>query len=556
MIIVGLLLSLHQLSKHDTATPQICLKLPLYSHTTLNTTLVDLQFIKMGGNTFKGIVETPRMPSEVYQEIKVRVIKLLRRHFRYASVPIEAPAKPSYGDLDVLICEPLSGPGQNEISKPENLSVLLEARLWKRVPNSPTINFALPWPESATSDVDNGPSSTSGDDVKTFGTSPPHKPTPKPTGRFIQLDIHLCSNSQELNWMLFDHAHGDMWNLLGSTIRRFGFIRNDKALYIVIPELAEKNTNKHLQKVKMTNDARKTLEYLGLDWDRFWKPFDNTEQMMDYAAGCRFHDPARGKKIFRGDDEGEEAMGGVRTKANDRRRAGQRSVFKQWLDEYLPEHVDDPAGAASRITKQEVVDDAKAFFGKEFAERFDAARKKGIVVVGSQKLWSDVRQTVQEQGAEGHDLGYTMKGLKRCIQGDKFELWIQEVLQKAAKDAKEDSPGATPILQPLIVEDSAALAPEERDKGLDEVGYEVPSLDDARRDFREMRYELVKEWIMEDGKWKMIGEKQREKDERESGEKLRMKMKKEEEMEEERENEKESGEKLRMKMERGEEREN
>lgn len=39
--------------------------------------------------------------------------------------------------------------------------------------------------------------------------------------KYIQLDVHVCDSEKIMQWELFHTAHGDLWNILGSTVRDF-----------------------------------------------------------------------------------------------------------------------------------------------------------------------------------------------------------------------------------------------------------------------------------------------------------------------------------------------
>jgi hypothetical protein len=59
---------------------------------------------------------------------------------------------------------------------------------------------------------------------------------------------------------LFKHAHGDLWNLIGSTIRPFGFTVDEEALWVRIPEIEK--FNKKRAKVLLTRNPAETVHFL------------------------------------------------------------------------------------------------------------------------------------------------------------------------------------------------------------------------------------------------------------------------------------------------------
>ncbi|KAF4336852.1 hypothetical protein FBEOM_9311 [Fusarium beomiforme] len=62
----------------------------------------------MGGKAFAHAnppLETPRMPNEVYLEVKNLVVRRLSEKFHWINCPMEGPGKKDHGDIDVLVSE-------------------------------------------------------------------------------------------------------------------------------------------------------------------------------------------------------------------------------------------------------------------------------------------------------------------------------------------------------------------------------------------------------------------------------------------------------------------
>ena len=126
----------------------------------------------MGGNAFAGQhLSTPRMPPEVYFQVKEQTLAILRQHYKYAGVPIERPAKVNHGDIDVLVAEPRSGRALTA----EQFGLALNAQYHFTPKGSPTTHFALLWPDI-----------TSSDQALAASTSQ--------TQKYIQLDLHVLPN--------------------------------------------------------------------------------------------------------------------------------------------------------------------------------------------------------------------------------------------------------------------------------------------------------------------------------------------------------------------------
>lgn len=424
----------------------------------------------MGGSAFspEGL-STPRMPPHVYTSALSRVKDLLQPHFKHVGSALEAPEKTSHGDVDILVAEQVD---QTESITGEFLIETLGAEKWKTTRGSSTFHLAVRWPQEFEEEEDSvakEPSVPSkegeADDyyekeevlltkVADLGLTTP-APTNKPSSqKYIQVDVHLCPTPEYFHWHLFFQAHGDLWNILGGIIRRHGLTASSKGLSLRIAEV--ELHNKEQARVLMTDDPTTVLEYLSLDPEKYWRPFTSWDAMMSYAASCRFHDPARWKDRMPEDTKKD-------MKANDRQRASKRPAFGYWIDTYLPEHVDDEAGQDARFSRDDVVEDAKRFFGPEFAARFEARKTKMIRLINVDTLWSEIRKGLPLEGVE---IGVVMKGMKREIVG-----------QQGGEDNDEDK---------------------------------VSTVEEVRKAFREDRFDDVLDWAKTN--WKQVGERQKARD--------------------------------------------
>lgn len=360
----------------------------------------------MGGNAFlEDGLYTPRMPTSVYQHILQQVENKLSNHFTFVDHPKEAPGKTSHGDLDVLICQSKS---QDPVSG-DFLARILGASTWKRTPGNSEIHLALPWPEQ---DLGSDKASVRdlektvqglrvGNNTHTDETSPMvHKQ------KYVQADIRLCSTHQTFQWYLFQHAHGDFWAVMGSTIRRLGLTISDKGLMVRIAEVEPHN--RQAARVKLTDDPNTILHFLGLDVDRFWGSFTDYEAIMDYAATCRFHDPARWKDKAESDRKGDMMDG------RESRRVAKRPMFAYWIETYLPAHIDDKPDRRSQMSRDDVILDASTIpdIGQDFLARFITRKEEWTKKLGQEKLWVDIRKFLPEANCQ---VGYAMKGMKREI---------------------------------------------------------------------------------------------------------------------------------------------
>ncbi|KAI8667758.1 hypothetical protein NCS55_00798600 [Fusarium keratoplasticum] len=139
----------------------------------------------------------------------------------------------------------------------------------------------------------------------------------------IQVDVQVFDSSSRLHYMLFHHAHGDIWQLLGNVIKPYGLTVDDKGLWLRIPEIEDADRKR--SKVWLTGDPDEILDFLGLPYTRYWAgPFRDLYQMYEYVANCvTFWVPSA--------NETESAL-----RANDRRRMKQRPAYRKWVEEFKP----------------------------------------------------------------------------------------------------------------------------------------------------------------------------------------------------------------------------
>ncbi|MCJ1258649.1 hypothetical protein MMC24_006482 [Lignoscripta atroalba] len=265
----------------------------------------------MGGKAFThGIsaLSTPRMPPTIYIALRDKYISLLSTLFAEAASPIEAPEKDTYGDIDILVCGPKS---------PASIPSLTAALNSKStVGNGVTASFAVPYPDSA---VD-----------------------------YVQLDLHVCGPST-FRWELFTHSHGDLWNLLGTSIRPWGLTANDVGFHVRIREIEELDKKRSL--VYLTSDPDAVIDFLGLERERYWQPFGTVEELYTYVTSMRF---------FRRDAYVRNGL-----KANDRKRMAQRPLYRRFVDEWLPQRPSlECVAVPNQLNRESVLDEALKVFDK------------------------------------------------------------------------------------------------------------------------------------------------------------------------------------------------
>ncbi|KAF7511538.1 hypothetical protein GJ744_004126 [Endocarpon pusillum] len=350
----------------------------------------------MGGLAFadeQPPLYTPRMPLAVYSYARDHLLSTLRSFYAQAECPIEAPGKTDYGDIDILVAEPLHHFDSHHIA------AATRAVKHKKPAGSQTTHFAIPWPKPAP------PTPPAKDSAAAADAAPTDDNDDDDDGaKYIQLDLHLC-HASSFRWELFHQAHGDLWSIIGSHIRRLGLTANNSGLYIRIEEMEARNKN--AARILLTTSPSETLRFLGLDEKAYWRRFESVDALFAYAASCRFFDPRRYK-------DWEAAAKGEGLKANDRARARKRPLFRSWFEAYLPAHGhDEPVDAVAAVmSRQEVVDEAKRWFG--VGDQYDERRRRGLQDINRDKMWTRIRK---ESGIGDDSIGAVMRGVKREVVG-------------------------------------------------------------------------------------------------------------------------------------------
>lgn len=266
--------------------------------------------------------------------------------------------------------------------------------------------LAIPWPATLPSHVQ---------DISDTQDSQP---------RFIQVDIHICPSLSNLEWFIFKHAHGDLWNLLGSIIRPYGLTVDEVGLYLRIPEIEKLDRKK--AKVLLTTDPCQVLSFLGLksngkEWE---ERFDSTDELFEYAATSRFFwvKPATSDEgVADADSDGDgEVSGDFRKKelkSNDRRRMGQRPLFRKWIEDFLPRCRAQGRFTNRTPTREETTEQAFQIFGVrgEYETRlldFQRERQR-------QALWREVIKPAIPVDLEPQFRSVAASAMKKIImQGD------------------------------------------------------------------------------------------------------------------------------------------
>ncbi|KAI0998251.1 hypothetical protein K3495_g9945 [Podosphaera aphanis] len=276
----------------------------------------------MGGSAFSQHIPpilTPRMPRSVYSLVLRQTLSLLGTYYKYAASPVEAPGKDTFGDLDIIISQPLSpafdDTKTNREGVGENLKAVLNAKAHLVRKGEPLIIFAVPWPRE-------------------------HAEEPSALEeKFVQIDVETCPSHHGFIYARFYKSHGDLWNILSSIIHPYGLRVNNKGLYLCITCIEPHHKKK--SRIFLTSDPVEILEFLGLDVERYWKKFDSLEEIFRYAATCRMFIL---KKAPAGNASAENVLASnifdtpecATLTKKDRARCAKRPMYAAWVYDFIP----------------------------------------------------------------------------------------------------------------------------------------------------------------------------------------------------------------------------
>jgi hypothetical protein len=298
----------------------------------------------MGGSAFPAL-DTPRLPPELYFQLKDKYTSLLKEYFPEVAVPIEAPGKTSYGDIDFIV-------SNDDPTTTHRIVLEIGSKLKAKatLATGPTTSLAIPCPE--------------------LGEE-----------KFVQIDVHR-TDPETFAWEVFHHSHGDLWCLLGSCFRAQGFTADDRGLHIRAEEMEEHN--KKLSRLLLSNEPTVVLEFLGLDAEKYWHPFTDAEELYEYVAGNRFF---MRKRFIKAD-----------LKHNDKARMRKRETYRFFVDEWLPLHPE--VEGTDEKTREEHLEEALERFGKRDAYNEKVASWRQMQEEKVQKR----RQTLETRAAA--EVGY------------------------------------------------------------------------------------------------------------------------------------------------------
>lgn len=249
----------------------------------------------MGGNVFMRSVavghlslDTPRMDAETYQNLKNQYTRLLWNSFPSAlsiGTAIEAPQKTDFGDIDISI---VTDDAEIDWAK---VAAELGAVAWvnRGTDAKPACSLAV-YIDGNTSE------SPPVKYVLATNTDPLQRKVSSETDvkPYAQIDIVKTPSALQ-DWNILYSSYGDLAGILGLIVTNFGFDVTETGLRLRLQEWDDSsleewqhfNPRRDEGKMMLSRDRKKTMEFFGLDFERFEAGFATVGDLFLWLSGCR-----------------------------------------------------------------------------------------------------------------------------------------------------------------------------------------------------------------------------------------------------------------------------
>ncbi|KAJ7227075.1 hypothetical protein GGX14DRAFT_628086 [Mycena pura] len=299
----------------------------------------------MGGNAFSATLPAsafPRIPPAAYRALKARLTSRLRTLYSIVSTPVEAPEKADHGDLDFLVCEPLTG-GTTEVPHVD-VQALFAAKHVVPMPGNRTSSYAVLVEKGEWAAVDH----PSNEEAARQAAEADKQEI------YYQVDVHVCADKAEWERIQFFHGYGDLGMILGLIARNRGLTLGTKGLKLPNPPRAPLDLSESMDEI---------MHYMGLSMERWNAGFETKLQIFEWVRTSSFFDPTTFKT------QGQ----GIKKVKPERKMYAQ---FVEWAKGQKQNiSVSEDAQEALRIADKEAqIQHALVYFGKK--EEFDALARE------------------------------------------------------------------------------------------------------------------------------------------------------------------------------------
>ncbi|KAF9077664.1 hypothetical protein BDP27DRAFT_1311432 [Rhodocollybia butyracea] len=240
----------------------------------------------MGGRAFNFLEpgSFPRIPTPVYQPLKARFQVLLQALYVHVGVPTEAPEKPDHGDLDFIVCTPITRGSLDSVNVPhDQVKAALGATHCILVDGNQTSNFAVPISRDTWRSLDHDGASTE---------------------TFYQVDVHVCADKNEWDRIMYFHSYGDLGMIQGLIARNVGLVLGVNGL---------KYPNPPHQTLTLNQDFSAISRFFGWSIERRNAGFTSRQEVFEWVINSRFFDAS----CFRTSGDGITKVKAERTMYSD-----------------------------------------------------------------------------------------------------------------------------------------------------------------------------------------------------------------------------------------------
>lgn len=209
----------------------------------------------------------------------------------------------------------------------------------------------------------------------------------------IQVDI-ITISSKYFYFAYHYYAFNDLGNLIGRIAHRYGFKFGHKGLLYPFRE------GTHLYKeLELTTDFKTAIEFLGFDSERYYKGFDDLEDIYQFVADSKYFK----KDMFPLEHRSHRA------RVRDEKR-GTYTGFLKWIQDNQPEDGEEFQDPLQSAFEQFPVFDIDFIF-----TLFEIEEQKIL----KQKFNGDIVREIT--GLEGKELGKFMQHLKKVNNIERFK---------------------------------------------------------------------------------------------------------------------------------------
>ena len=321
---------------------------------------------EMGGKAFTSgpnPVNVIRISHERYCELQDRYQRLLLDFYSAAFVPPEAPGKPDHGDIDILVVKSLQK--LNIIDLGAALGAHEQCR------SGPISSFAIPFGDTTDDEtfpvdgtkkecVQASESANLQIPAQNDNAMKPNFSKQNSGPEYFQLDVQLCT-PENFEWEKLIQSYGDLWQILGSAVNRFGLSINNTGLHIRVAEIEA--TSKKASLLQLTSQPQAMMGFLGLSHARYDEGFQTLDEAFSWLTACRFFK----RKFFEWDKVSDKEQ-----KARDK-----RSMYAKFVTTWLPQH-HQHEDEIHNLERASVLNEALDTFRKckEYESMLEAHRKR------------------------------------------------------------------------------------------------------------------------------------------------------------------------------------